>query len=559
MRIVARFWMMVLVFALALSTQAVPGMAATDEPTTAKTLQALKAALENPAGGRVKLGASITVPSSLKQDEALIEVPHDSTHVLDLNGYSFTYFYVNSAREYSGVPIRVQGHLTINGPGAITGGYVAVENAGWDSTLILNGGDYTGKAASAIRAGGLTILNGGTLTGRFGDVWHEGGLLVDTAGIADRLDKNFAKNTSLIRNGILTGKAVLNAPLVLPSLQIAESSSITIMERGILQVQGTLAGDSRILMDGGLLIRNGALTIDGVHHARSALSVRTATLTPEGSLILAAGASWTIGESLVNGGTIRVDTGASLRVDGNLVNNGMIQVEQSDAMQVSGDISGTGSLERPNDANAPSGSSNPSPSEVPEHMRNAADTLYTLGLFKGTGTHPDGTPIYDLLATPSRQVAITMLIRLLGKEQDARSGGWEHPFTDVDAWATPYVGYAYVHGLTTGVSNTRFGGIDPTTPTQYLTFLLRALGYSDKEGDFAWDKPNLLAESIGMEASSYFEGSAMFLRGDVVVLSEMALYQHLKGTEQPLIDALVERGAVSREAAAKEGFLPTVP
>ena len=26
----------------------------------------------------------------------------------------------------------------------------------------------------------------------------------------------------------------------------------------------------------------------------------------------------------------------------------------------------------------------------------AADVLYELGLFKGTGTNPDGTPIYDL-------------------------------------------------------------------------------------------------------------------------------------------------------------------
>ena len=52
----------------------------------------------------------------------------------------------------------------------------------------------------------------------------------------------------------------------------------------------------------------------------------------------------------------------------------------------------------------------------------AADVLYELGLFKGTGTNPDGTPIYDLGKTPTRNQAIIMLVRLLGKEDRPRPG-----------------------------------------------------------------------------------------------------------------------------------------
>ena len=48
----------------------------------------------------------------------------------------------------------------------------------------------------------------------------------------------------------------------------------------------------------------------------------------------------------------------------------------------------------------------------------AAEALYELGLFKGTGTNPDGTPIFDLDKTPTRNQAIIMLVRLLGKEED---------------------------------------------------------------------------------------------------------------------------------------------
>ena len=49
----------------------------------------------------------------------------------------------------------------------------------------------------------------------------------------------------------------------------------------------------------------------------------------------------------------------------------------------------------------------------------AAEALYELGLFKGTGTNPDGTPIFDLDKTPTRNQAIIMLVRLLGKEEEA--------------------------------------------------------------------------------------------------------------------------------------------
>lgn len=46
-----------------------------------------------------------------------------------------------------------------------------------------------------------------------------------------------------------------------------------------------------------------------------------------------------------------------------------------------------------------------------------------------------------------------MLIRLLGKESEATKGTWSTPFIDVVDWAKSYVRYAYVNGLTTGMSS----------------------------------------------------------------------------------------------------------
>lgn len=90
----------------------------------------------------------------------------------------------------------------------------------------------------------------------------------------------------------------------------------------------------------------------------------------------------------------------------------------------------------------------------------AADRLHELGLFNGIGDNEDGTPNYDLDRAPSRMEAVALLVRLLGKETTAQTGTWTIPFTDVDSWAKPYVGYAYANGLTSGTSATTFSGTD---------------------------------------------------------------------------------------------------
>lgn len=76
----------------------------------------------------------------------------------------------------------------------------------------------------------------------------------------------------------------------------------------------------------------------------------------------------------------------------------------------------------------------------------AAETLYELGLFKGTGTDAAGKPVFDLNRAPTRAEAVTMLVRLLGKEDEALAGDWNTPFIDVADWAKPYVGYPFRTG-----------------------------------------------------------------------------------------------------------------
>ena len=183
----------------------------------------------------------------------------------------------------------------------------------------------------------------------------------------------------------------------------------------------------------------------------------------------------------------------------------------------------------------------------------AADKLYSLGLFQGKGYTAGGSPIYALDDLPSRQEAVTMLVRLLGKETEAKAGKWNIPFTDVDAWAVPYVGYAYANGLTAGTGPTTFSGSANVNAAQYLTFVLRALGYSS-DTDFQWNSPWMLSDRLGFTDGRFHSGSTAFTRGDIAVISAAALEAKLKNSGDSLLASLEKVGAIS---AAPPTVLPT--
>lgn len=139
---------------------------------------------------------------------------------------------------------------------------------------------------------------------------------------------------------------------------------------------------------------------------------------------------------------------------------------------------------------------------TPEEAQDSAQLLYNLGLFQGSGTNEDGSPRFALERAPTRAEAVTILVRLLGAEEAAQAQTWTTPFTDVPDWAQSYVGYAYAKGYTTGVEPTRFGSSTPVSTAQFLTLLLRALGYEDGK-DFTWSTPWTLTDQLGITDGDY--------------------------------------------------------
>ncbi len=170
-----------------------------------------------------------------------------------------------------------------------------------------------------------------------------------------------------------------------------------------------------------------------------------------------------------------------------------------------------------------------------------AAALSGLGLFKGTD---EG---FELLKKPTRAEALVMLLRLLGKEEEALSFKGENPFSDVPSWARGYVSYAYAEGITNGVSKRRFGSNSEITAEQYLTFVLRALSYkSGDPGDFLWNEPF----SLAMETGALPDGvnTAEFLRGDMVLVTYAALTAKLKNSDLMLCERLVNDGIITSGA-----------
>lgn len=173
---------------------------------------------------------------------------------------------------------------------------------------------------------------------------------------------------------------------------------------------------------------------------------------------------------------------------------------------------------------------------------NCADSLHEMGLFQGTQNG------YDLDRTPTRAEAAVMLVRLLGKEAEAKALTYTAPFTDLKGWEKPYVQYLYNTGLANGTNRTTFNPTGKCTAQMYAVFLLRALGYSDT-ADFSYANAIETAREQGIYDTGIINVQN-FLRDDAAAASYTVLSISPKNSEGTLLDQLVSENAIT-EADAK--------
>ncbi len=169
---------------------------------------------------------------------------------------------------------------------------------------------------------------------------------------------------------------------------------------------------------------------------------------------------------------------------------------------------------------------------------NTADAMNELGLFKGISETD-----YALDAPLTRIQGVVMVIRMLGKEVEANSGKYiNNTFHDVDDWADGYVAYAYDTGITKGVSEADgiFGTDNAMYDYMFITFTLRALGYTEENSGYVWDNPFMAANNLGM--IDYTETDKEFTRAEAVSIFWNAFEVKLYGEEITLAEKLISEG-----------------
>lgn len=159
-----------------------------------------------------------------------------------------------------------------------------------------------------------------------------------------------------------------------------------------------------------------------------------------------------------------------------------------------------------------------------------ADALKQMGMFSGTGTaYGQG---YDLEKTPTRVEGLIMFLRLIGEEKAAQAYTGIAPFVDLPDWCSHYVAYAYSKGYAAGVGlnaqgKAVFAPLRPIGAGEYLTFVMRALGYRDSGDvlDFTWQNVLTRAKELGVITAGEFNmlNDSGFLRAHVAYLSYFAL------------------------------------
>lgn len=201
-------------------------------------------------------------------------------------------------------------------------------------------------------------------------------------------------------------------------------------------------------------------------------------------------------------------------------------------------------------------------------QQNTADALNYLQLFLGTGNNADGTPIYALDSNLTREQGVMLLLRMLGKLDEAEKCTAAHPFKDVTVkYYDKYLAYAYTTKLTAGVSATTFGFGESMTERMFLTFCLRALGYTDGEqANYVWNNAYALAKENKLVNST--QPKTVLLRADAIEVFWNALSANVVGSGKTLAKKLIDEGVFTEQAYTeacnieqngKETAVPEVP
>jgi len=149
----------------------------------------------------------------------------------------------------------------------------------------------------------------------------------------------------------------------------------------------------------------------------------------------------------------------------------------------------------------------------------AIEVLKMVGVMAG-----DDKGNFNPAKAVTRNEMAVVMSNLLDLDVEDYSGST--PFTDVPAWAEPYVAACYANGIVSGTSATTYGGEGTVTTAQAGLMIMKALGYFQYASDFGDDW--MLSTVKQASKISLFDGvatkaNANLTRNDVAQLVLNAL------------------------------------
>jgi Big-like domain-containing protein len=159
--------------------------------------------------------------------------------------------------------------------------------------------------------------------------------------------------------------------------------------------------------------------------------------------------------------------------------------------------------------------------------------LETVGVLEGDD---DGNLMLD--KTLLRRDMVILLSRLMGAEETAAEFPSESlAFEDItDAYYNGYIAWSVNNGLIEGHSETVFGFNENVTAQQYVTVLMRALGYEVADEDYAAVLET--AAELGLCEGLEVENEDEILRGQMAVMTLNTLGTEMKDSEVTLAEDL---------------------
>ena len=115
-----------------------------------------------------------------------------------------------------------------------------------------------------------------------------------------------------------------------------------------------------------------------------------------------------------------------------------------------------------------------------EQNQEAIEVLQAVGVMTG-----DENGNFNPDANVTRNEMAVIMSNMLDYKVSNYAG--TAPFTDVPAWAEPYVAACYTHGIISGYDAKTFGGSDSVTAAQAALMMMKALGYFQYQSDFGED------------------------------------------------------------------------